>query len=104
MYTYLQNAIAMFTNPASIGMRLASYKAPVGTMEIFEGNGKDKVFVLDDNFELIKGAFYCFIENYSIEKSFIEVKSFGQSIRGRLEQNGKVIEMKGPDLRLFKPE
>lgn len=33
-----------------------------------------------------------------------EIKSFGQSIRGRLEQNGKVIEMKGPDLRLFKPE
>ena len=32
-----------------------------------------------------------------------EVKSFGQSIRGRLQEHAHILEMKGPDLRLFKP-
>ena len=40
MYTYLQNAISMFSNPASIGVRLSIYNEPVGTMEIFEGDIK----------------------------------------------------------------
>jgi DNA replication protein DnaC len=32
------------------------------------------------------------------------VKSFGQSIRGRILRNAIELEMKGPDLRLYKPE
>ena len=31
------------------------------------------------------------------------VTSFGESIRGRLLEKGKIIEIKDPDLRLFKP-
>lgn len=62
MYTYLQNAIAMFTNPASIGMKLANYNEPVGTMEIFEADGVKNTFVLDDSFELIEGSLYWYIE------------------------------------------
>lgn len=66
MYTYLQNAIAMFTNPASVGIRLSNYNEPVGTMEVFEGNGVDKVFTLDEEFKVIEGSVYCFIENSNI--------------------------------------
>ncbi len=33
-----------------------------------------------------------------------EIRSFGESIRGRLQENAVVMEMKGPDLRLFKPD
>ncbi len=32
------------------------------------------------------------------------VKSFGQSIRGRILKNAIELEMKGPDLRLYKPD
>ena len=52
MYTYLQNAISMFNNPVSVGMRLSMYNEPVGTMEIFEGDGENSTFVLDDEFIL----------------------------------------------------
>lgn len=63
MYTYLQNAIAMFTNPASIGMRLASYNEPKGMMEVFEADGENRIFKLDDNFEILDNSLYSFIEN-----------------------------------------
>ncbi len=33
-----------------------------------------------------------------------EIRSFGESIRGRLQGNAVVMGMKGPDLRLFKPD
>lgn len=62
MYTYLQNAISMFNNPVSIGMRLATYNEPVGTMEIFEGDGETSTFTLDENFEIRPNSHYCFIE------------------------------------------
>lgn len=62
MYTYLQNAISMFNNPASIGMRLSAYNEPVGTMEIFEGDGKTSTFTLDESFEIRPNSHYCFIE------------------------------------------
>ena len=64
MYTYLQNAISMFSNPASIGVRLSIYNEPVGTMEIFEGDGEKKSFVLDKNFEIRENSHYCFFEGY----------------------------------------
>jgi len=63
MYTYLQNAIAMFTNPASVGMRLASYNEPVGTMEIFEADGENKIFKLDTDFKILDNSLYSYIEN-----------------------------------------
>lgn len=70
MYTYLQNAIGMFHNPASIGMALANYNIPIGKMESFEADGNTKEFTLDN--EMIiegkeelnpKGFNYVFIEN-----------------------------------------
>lgn len=36
--------------------------------------------------------------------SLFEVKSFGQSIRGRLLQNAYKLELKGPDLRIYVPD
>lgn len=63
MYTYLQNAIAMFTNPASIGMRLASYNEPVGMMEVFEADGENRIFKLDSDFKILDNSLYSYIEN-----------------------------------------
>lgn len=60
MYTYLQNAIAMFTNPASIGMRLVSYNVPSGTMETFDGNGETQTFPI--TFDIIEGSLYSYVE------------------------------------------
>lgn len=73
MYTYLQNAISMFNNPVSIGMRLATYNEPVGTMEIFEGDGENSTFTLDENFEIKPNSHYCFIEgNIKVQGNFDE--------------------------------
>lgn len=64
MYTYLQNAIALFTNPASVGMRLANYNEPIGTMETFDANGVTSTFVLGEDFEIIDGSVYTYIEGH----------------------------------------
>ena len=66
MYTYLQNAIAMFQNPVSIGAKLANYNEPIGTLEIFEGDGKTNIFSLDENFQIVENSIYCYIENQTI--------------------------------------
>lgn len=62
MYTYLQNAIAMFHNPASIALRLASYNQPSGVMQVWESDGINSTFSLDDSFELLENSQYMFIE------------------------------------------
>lgn len=62
MYTYLQNAIAMFTNPASVGIRLVDYNVPVGTMETFESDGDTTSFVLSDDFPIMENSLYNYIE------------------------------------------
>ena len=56
MYTYLQNSISMFNNPARIGFLLSKYTAPKGTMEVFQGDGINSTFILDENFELIPNS------------------------------------------------
>ena len=45
MYTYLQNSISMFNNPARIGFLLSKYTAPKGTMEVFQGDGINSTFI-----------------------------------------------------------
>lgn len=68
MYTFLQNAIGQFTNPASIGTRLSNYNEPIGTMETFELsegtiNADNSVtFTLDDSFVLMDNSLYTYIE------------------------------------------
>ena len=62
MYTYLQNAIAMFTNPASVGIRLVDYNVPKGTMEIFESDGATTTFVLSQDFEIMENSLYNFVQ------------------------------------------
>lgn len=83
MYTYLQNAIAMFTNPASVGMRLSSYNEPLGTMEVFEADGETRIFKLDDEFKILENSQYDFIENQT-------------SVRGTLNKEERTIEF--PDI------
>ena len=75
MYTYLQNAISMFNNPVSVGMRLSMYNEPVGTMEIFEGDGQSSTFVLDDNFEIKPNSEYCYIEGDIMVKGKLDIEN-----------------------------
>ena len=75
MYTYLQNAISLFNNPVSVGMRLSMYNEPVGTMEIFEGDGQSSTFVLDDNFEIKPNSEYCYIEGDIMVKGELDIEN-----------------------------
>ncbi len=77
MYTFLQNAIGQFTNPASIGTRLSSYNEPIGTMETFELkdgtiNPDDSVtFHIDDGFILMENSLYTYIEGEVISSGVL---------------------------------
>ena len=75
MYTYLQNAISMFNNPVSVGMRLSMYNEPVGTMEIFEGDGENSTFILDDKFEIKPNSEYCYIEGDIMVKGKLDIEN-----------------------------
>ena len=67
MYTFMQNAITMFTNPASIAVMLSSFNEPYGAMETFEGDGENNTFTLDPSFNLMQeGTQYVFYENNTI--------------------------------------
>lgn len=63
MYTYLQNAIACFTNPTSIGIKLSDFSVPQGKMEIFEGDGENKKFSISPEIVLVDNAVYLFLQN-----------------------------------------
>lgn len=63
MYTFLQNSISLFNNPISVVRRLSIYSEPKGTMEVFIGDGKTKVFHLSDDFEIVLGSTYQYIAN-----------------------------------------
>lgn len=75
MYTFLQNAISTFNNPAEIGVRLSNYKEPVGVMEVFEGNGTEKTFTLDVNFEILDNSQYNYIEGNLSCKGILDVEN-----------------------------
>ena len=62
MYTYLQNAITMFHNPASIALKLASYNEPSGVMQVWVSDGVNSTLKLDDAFEIKENSEYLFIE------------------------------------------
>lgn len=62
MYTYLQNAITMFHNPASIALKLASYNEPSGVMQVWVSDGVNSTLNLDDAFEIKENSEYLFVE------------------------------------------
>ena len=62
MYTYLQNAITMFHNPASIALKLASYNEPSGVMQVWVSDGANSTLKLDDAFEIKENSEYLFVE------------------------------------------
>ena len=74
MYTYLQNAIAMFTNPASVGIRLVDYNAPKGTMEIFESDGETTTFVLSQDFEIMENSLYNFVQGTQLVRGVFDAE------------------------------
>ena len=65
----------MFNNPVSVGMRLSMYNEPVGTMEIFEGDGENSTFVLDDEFEIKPNSEYCYIEGDIMVKGKLDIEN-----------------------------
>ena len=65
-------------------------------------------FLMQEFFNYVKNAGHstmvcgqCDPRNWD---SLFEVKSFAQSIKGRLLQNSYKLELKGPDLRLYTPD
>lgn len=62
MYTYLQNAIAMFNNPLIISTKLSNHNLPEGVMETFEGNGEAQDFEIGFNIDEGKKYNYVFME------------------------------------------
>ena len=70
MYTYLQNAIAMFNNPLAVSIRLSAYNEPKGVMEVFESDGENNVFEL--GFDIIPNSVYCYIETDTPVKGEID--------------------------------
>lgn len=52
MYTYLQNAIALFINPVVIGAKLSMYEPPQGLMDIYEADGVHNTFMVDESINL----------------------------------------------------
>lgn len=62
MYTYLQNAIAMFNNPLIISTKLSNHNLPEGVMETFEGNGETQDFEISFNIDEGKKYNYVFME------------------------------------------
>ena len=65
MYTYMQNAIGMFNNPLSVSLRLSEYNEPKGTMQIFQGDGKNNEFLLDEEFEILLFYHQSVLQEYS---------------------------------------
>lgn len=74
MYTYLQNAINMFDNPLGISVRLSSFAPPVGTAEVFEGDGTTSTFTLDPNFEITENSLYEYTANGEIVQGELNIE------------------------------
>ena len=63
MYVYLQNSISLFNNPLSVVELIADFKEPSGQMEVFESDGENKTFVLDEAFKIEDNSIYMYIAN-----------------------------------------
>ena len=89
MYTFLQNAIALFTNPVSIGTSLVNYAPPFGKMEIFTyvlsvaALMATAVCVIHKN---AAGANACFMSAIALFLS-------GRSIRTNMKNQEKIKEL-----------
>lgn len=79
MYTFLQNAIGQFTNPVSVGIKVSKYIPPKGSMQTFRANGTDKVYRLDDAFEILDNSVYTYIEGDT-------------RVEGKLDKEDRTVE------------
>ena len=77
MYTFLQNAIALFTNPVSIGTSLAKYAPPFGKMEIFTSDGSTTEFSIDPTIILSEEPeySYAFVEDGKYVQGVIDFQN-----------------------------
>ena len=73
----------MFDNPLSVSLRLSNYKEPNGTMEVFDGDGVNKVFTLDPEFEILDNSVYCYIEGEAV-------------VQAKLDRENRTVEF--PDI------
>lgn len=78
MYTFLQNSIGLFNNPARIGFLLANNTKPEGKMEIFESDGINSSYKLDENFEIRENSKFIFYIN-------------GTTTNGQLDKENKTV-------------
>lgn len=78
MYVYLQNSISLFNNPLSVVQLISNFEEPNGQMEIFESNGTQTVFVLDDAFQLKENSIYHYVAN-------------GVEVSGKLDKENRTV-------------
>lgn len=81
MYTFLQNSISLFNNPARIGFLLANNTSPKGQMEIFESDGVNSSFLLNENFIIIPNSEIAFYIN-------------GCPTFGNFDENSRIVTFK----------
>ncbi|MFA7030196.1 MAG: ATP-binding protein [Candidatus Cloacimonadaceae bacterium] len=83
-------------------------KFPLLCIDEFPNVKMKDLFLVQEFFErrsnARKSTIICSQSNPENWPDLFPIRSFGESIKGRILQLGKTIEMKGPDLRTFKPE
>lgn len=78
MYVYLQNSISLFNNPLSVVQLISNFEEPNGQMEIFESDGTQTVFVLDESFQLKENSIYHYVAN-------------GEEVNGMLDKENRTV-------------
>jgi hypothetical protein len=89
MYTYLQNSVSSFANPAYIGFLLAEQTAPSGQMQVWESDGTTTSFVLDESFTLIDGSLYNYIECCDYVSGTLDVANRTVTFPDKIEAGSK---------------
>lgn len=78
MYVYLQNSISLFNNPLSVVRLLSDFEEPSGQMEIFESDGIQTTFTLDNAFQLKDNSVYHYVAN-------------GETIEGIIDKENRTV-------------
>jgi len=72
-----------------------------------ESINESDIFIIQELFELLDRNKHSLIictqcDPMKMDQAF-KIQSIGQSVRGRIMQRSKIISLRGPDLRLYKP-
>lgn len=75
MYVYLQNSISLFNNPLSVVKIISDFEEPNGQMQIFESDGVQTTFILDEDFQLKENSIYHYIANGKTIDAVVDKKN-----------------------------